>query len=312
MAQYYSASWFTFKQPDPEVNSYSMTDVWPETYAVIETVDDGVFKVGEEVAIRYAGDDGPPGSDRIREIVGFYGDGVVVKNPTGDYTLYSRTLDYPPQTISLDTNDAGIPVKPPVCFTKGTLIETPDDQTPIENLKAGDMVVCSKGLGRVKWIGWRNYPLSSLRMPEEQRKQSAPIRIIRGAIGANAPSTDLLVSPWHHLFLEGVLVRANDLVNGKSIVQELDAAQVSYFHLELEQFDVVLAHGVYSESWADGGNRDFFANADVTLLRSVDMKRRLADRPGFKVLRDRSRINSIRDKLVQRASQLEVQEKAAR
>ena len=100
-----------------------------------------------------------------------------------------------------------------------------------------------------------------------------------------------------------MLVRAHDLINGLSIVQEIHRREVSYFHVELDRFDVVLAHGVYSESWADGGNRDFFQNADRATLRPEDMKRRLAPRPGFEVVRPGDdRLAIIQARINQRAS----------
>jgi len=163
----------------------------------------------------------------------------------------------------------------------------------------------------VKWLGWRNYMLTSKKLTDDQRKQSAPVRIKRGAIEENVPGADLVVSPWHHIFIDDVLVRANDLINGQTHVQEMDVKQVAYFHIELDQFDVVRAHGVFSESWVYGGNRDFFENADVTSLRPEDMKRRLADRPGFTVLRDKIKIKGIQNRLLQRALSISGEEKTA-
>ncbi|GLK82441.1 Hint domain-containing protein [Ancylobacter defluvii] len=191
----------------------------------------------------------------------------------------------------------------PVCFVRGTLIDTPEGPVAIENLKAGDKVIGRSGVREVKWIGWRDYGSSWLRTAD-QKLRVAPVRIHAGAFADNVPSSDLVVSPWHHLFVSGKLVRANDLVNGVTIVQELDTRSVSYWHVELDQFDVVRAHGMFSEAWADGGNRDFFQNVDVTTLRPEDSKRRKADRPGFEALRDEKRIRAIHDKVAARARQI--------
>ncbi|GAB4068997.1 Hint domain-containing protein [Ancylobacter sonchi] len=199
----------------------------------------------------------------------------------------------------------------PVCFTRGTLIDTPEGPVAVETLKAGDKVIGRSGLREVKWVGWRDYSPAWLRTPD-QKLRICPVRIRAGALADNVPSSDLVVSPWHHLFVGGKLVRANDLVNGSTIVQELNTRSVSYWHVELDQFDVVRAHGVYSESWADGGNRDFFQNVDVTTLRPEDCQRRKADRPGFEALRDEKRIRPIREKIAARASKLAAQEARAR
>lgn len=191
----------------------------------------------------------------------------------------------------------------PVCFVRGTMIETVDGPVAIEDLKIGDKVIGRSGVREVKWIGFRDYGRASLRT-DEQKLRVAPVRVRAGALAQNVPSRDLLVSPWHHLFVSGVLVRANDLVNGTTIVQELDVASVSYWHVELDQFDVVKAHGLFSEAWADGGNRDFFQNVDVTALRPQDSERRMADRPGFKAVRAEKDLRLVRAKVAARAAKL--------
>lgn len=136
--------------------------------------------------------------------------------------------------------------------------------------------------------------------------KALPIRIRAQAIADNIPSSDLLTSPWHHLWVDGKLVRAGDLVNGTTVTPETQLTAVSYYHIELDRFDVVMAHGIYSESWADGGNRNFFQNVDVTSLRPEDMTRRRAPRQGFDhlVLRQGSELAAIQRRVAQRAKEL--------
>ncbi|CAM4137681.1 Hint domain-containing protein [Bordetella muralis] len=191
----------------------------------------------------------------------------------------------------------------PVCFLKGTRLRTPRGDVAIEALQAGDQVWGQSGWRTVKWIGWRKYRVALLRTDDE-RAATLPIRIRQHAFAASMPDADLLVSPWHHLWLDGVLVRARCLINGRTIVQEPRTEWVEYYHVELDQFDVVIAHGVYSESWADGGNRDFFQNVAVSELRPQDRKRRRADRPGFAVLRDPVAEAALREKYAARAMSL--------
>jgi hypothetical protein len=190
----------------------------------------------------------------------------------------------------------------PVCFVKGTLITTSRGPVAIEDLIEGDTVQGSTGWRTVKWVGWRKYGANAFKT-EESISRIAPVRIRAHAIADNVPSSDLLTSPWHHLFVDGKLVRAGDLINGTTITQETHVTEVSYYHVELDQFDVIMAHGIYSESWADGGNRNFFQNVDVTSLRPEDMKRRRASRPGFDhlVLRQGKALASIQDHVAQRA-----------
>lgn len=170
------------------------------------------------------------------------------------------------------------------CFTRGTLIETPQGSVPIENLKEGDLVNTRSGPKPIKWIGKRSLKGMS-QWKGSARLQNYPVRIMKGAIGDGVPARQLSVSPWHHLYIDNILVRAMDVVNDASVYQDASIAEVHYLHIELEQFDVIEAHGMYSESWADGGNRDFFENVDVASLRPEERERRRASRPGFQVVR---------------------------
>lgn len=194
----------------------------------------------------------------------------------------------------------------PVCFVKGTLLTTPNGPIAIEDLVAGDEVLGSTGWREVKWVGWRNYSPVDF-FSREDKIRLAPVCIRAHAISENVPSSDLRVSPWHHLSVDGELVRAGDLINDITVVQELHVTEVAYYHVELDQFDVIMAHGIYSESWADGGNRNFFQNADITSLRPEDMKRRRAPRPGFDhlVLRKGKELAAIHHRVAQRANSIE-------
>lgn len=200
-----------------------------------------------------------------------------------------------------------------VCFLRGTLISTQRGLVAIENLEIGDKLPCLNGVRTIKWIGLRSDRVSDLRLVDLE--QHLPIRILAGAISHAVPCKDLVVSPAHHVMISGYLVRAGDLVNRITIVQvapdELEC--IDYFHVELDQFDMLITHGMYSESWADGGNRDFFQNADVTALRPKDVTRRLASRPGFDhlVLRKGNKLKVIQDRIAKRATQFLSQSKPA-
>lgn len=184
------------------------------------------------------------------------------------------------------------------------MIETAQGPVAIEDLKVGDLVLGSTGYRTVKWVGWRYYLLRSPRFTEAYRKNIVPVRIKAHALADNVPSRDIVLSPWHHLYIDNVLVKANQLVNGVSVLRETEVSRVTYYHVELDQFDVVCAHNLYSESWADGGNRDFFENVDVATLRPEDQMRRRADRPGFTVLNAKDPLmTAIRARLAARAEQ---------
>lgn len=187
----------------------------------------------------------------------------------------------------------------PVCFLAGTLISTDKGQVVVEDIEIGDKVECLGGLREVRWVGYRHDLIR--RVPEEKRDDFFPVVIKQGAISDNVPSRDLSVSPWHHIYTDGMLFRAKDLVNGSSIFANKDMAAVSYYHIELDQFDVILAHGLYSEAYVDGGNRDFFQNADVVSLRPEQLVRRRAERPGFEVAKDSKLIHAMQKRFSDRA-----------
>ena len=153
-----------------------------------------------------------------------------------------------------------------VCFAAGTRILTATGEVPVEQLQPGDRVVTLAGRGLpvkpVLWVGRRHVVLAG----RADAAEVAPIRIKAGALGSNVPQRDLLVSPDHCLHLDGALVPARLLVNGQSVVAELGMAEVTWYHVELETHEVLVAEGAAAESWLDCGNRSWFQNAPVAML----------------------------------------------
>ena len=144
------------------------------------------------------------------------------------------------------------------CYCPGTLILTDCGERQVEALVIGDIVVTASGQHRpVKWIGNRSYSGRFLAAnPGVQ-----PVRFSAGSLGNGLPCRDLLVSPEHAMFLDGLLIPARCLVNGTTIAQEPGLQRVDYFHVELETHDVLLAEGAPSESFMDDDSRGMFHNA---------------------------------------------------
>jgi hypothetical protein len=77
------------------------------------------------------------------------------------------------------------------------------------------------------------------------------------------PHHDLHVTKGHPLYLDGVLIPVEELINHRSIVWDDRAREVSIYHIELESHDVLLANGAPAESYRDDGNRWLFQNANT-------------------------------------------------
>jgi hypothetical protein len=95
-----------------------------------------------------------------------------------------------------------------------------------------------------------------------RRGPATPVIISKGAIADNVPHHDLRVTKGHSLFLDGVLVPVEFLVNHRTIYWDDRAQEVSLYHIELDTHDVLLANGAPAESYRDDGNRWLFHNAN--------------------------------------------------
>jgi len=90
------------------------------------------------------------------------------------------------------------------------------------------------------------------------------------------PVRDLWVSPGHALYIDGALVQSEHLINGATIVQANGVERVDYFHIELDEHDVILADGAPAETYVECNNRMMFNNAaEYPRLYPQD------DRPSF-------------------------------
>ena len=134
------------------------------------------------------------------------------------------------------------------CYLEGTNIRTIRGERRIEDLRIGDLVITGDSEPKpIEWIGRRRYrrPLDGA-WPESIK----PVRIVRDAFGPNMPHSDLFLSQEHNLFVDGILIRAVDLLNGTSLVIDPCDAQVwiEYLHIKLATHDVIFAEGLLSET----------------------------------------------------------------
>ena len=138
------------------------------------------------------------------------------------------------------------------------MILTDRGEVRAEDLAIGDMVVTISGEAKpIKWIGRRGYAGRFI----AGKPEMLPIVVRAGALAPEIPVRDLWLSPGHALLLDDVLIPAECLVNGLTILRAAVADQVEYFHLEFEGHEVILAEGAPAESYVDCDNRRGFHNA---------------------------------------------------
>jgi len=129
----------------------------------------------------------------------------------------------------------------------------------------------------VRWIGQRHIDVRRYNRPE----QVQPILIRADAVDDGVPRRDLRVSPDHAVLIDGVLIPAKLLANGATIKREALCEAVTYYHVELETHDIVLAEALPAESYLDTGNRGMFENADAPRILHPDFddgpRRRMAE-----------------------------------
>ncbi|GJE78195.1 Hint domain-containing protein [Methylorubrum suomiense] len=258
------------------------------TYSV--SVNGTVNAVGDTVTLTY-GADAPDGfAGRSIDLVATQYDNADMvlftsrslppgETETGNYRyLLSNTQVYgrnPPAPatrtrFTADDNELGSYNAQAVpCFTTGTLIRTARGDVAVEDLIVGDLAVTASGTLRpITWIGNRDLDGHGKELSHNEQ----PIHIRADAFGPGLPARDLRLSHGHPVLVGadaegsgGVLVPIMCLINGTSITRE-PATHATYWHIELDSHDVLLAEGLPAESFYNMGSRPWFAGADSALL----------------------------------------------
>ncbi|WP_147126443.1 choice-of-anchor L domain-containing protein [Shimia ponticola] len=139
------------------------------------------------------------------------------------------------------------------CFTRGTMIATMRGEIPVEALKPGDAVFTrDNGMQVLRWTGQSVRP---------REGANAPVRIAANSLGHEHPSLE--VSQQHRLLIQNpeaelyfgtseVLVKAKDLLGRPGVTLAEGPGDVCYLHLLFDRHEVILADGVFSESYHPG------------------------------------------------------------
>lgn len=186
-----------------------------------------------------------------------------------DFSGLAPSPDFP-EILTADAPDIAVP-----CFVAGARIATAEGDAAIESLRVGDVVLTGADEAKpVVWIGHSRLDCRRHPQPEEV----IPVRIRAGAFAAGLPARDLVLSPGHAVFAEGVLVPVGRLVNGISVACEEHVAEVTYYHLELPEHGLLLAEGLQVESYLDDRNRAALAAGTPRRLLDSEGHSRRADR----------------------------------
>jgi hypothetical protein len=157
------------------------------------------------------------------------------------------------------------------CFVAGTRIETLDGLTAVEQMHAGDLVPAQfSGNARVVWVGHRRIDCRRHTQPESVW----PVRISAGAFGDSLPSRDLWLSPDHAVYMNDVLIPVKFLINEVTIAQ-VPVDDVTYYHIELDHHDILLAEGLPAESYLDTGDRSNFTNGGGAVAEGPEFSARM-------------------------------------
>ncbi|MEO3414527.1 Hint domain-containing protein [Roseovarius sp. CAU 1744] len=254
----YNDQFFVMDPGNPPVGGTALT---VQNFDFIDQNDDGIIGtsngdtfngltitrvwVGDTITVNIPGQ----GIVTITGVTFYVSGGPAVFTPTDGTVLEDATFI----SSTFVNSSTQIPVGSfgPPCFTRGTLIATPDGDVAVEDLCPGDMVLTlDHGPQPLLLVSRNVFPATG---------RNAPVQIQKGALGND---TDLLVSQQHRMLIgdwraqmyfgvEQVLVAAKHLCNGDTIaIAPRD--EIEYFHLLFDRHQIVWAAGIPSESYFPG------------------------------------------------------------
>gem|GEM_PF-450057 len=227
------------------------------------TINGVTYPAGSRVELEYAVDTDAGGDGADYYVIRLGGNGLTeTQGDTGTNVGILATTSDSLQTMTLYHVDNSIdgpslPYAKALCFAGGTLIETPDGERPVEQLRVGDMVLTrDHGAQALLWTGSQRLSLAAL----VARPDLWPIAFRAGTIGNRRR---LLLSPLHRVLLadwraqlfygaEEVLVSAKFLVDRAGILPVLPPTGVRYYHLLCARHEVLIAEGAFAESFFPG------------------------------------------------------------
>ncbi|WOD09317.1 Hint domain-containing protein [Marinomonas sp. GJ51-6] len=174
----------------------------------------------------------------------------------GGSFLLTNTSYGSSQNITINTTDPYT-----YCFLAGTQINTPEGERLVEEIAIGDKVLAADGRElTVRWMGHE-----TIYNGIGASVHKTPVKISSGAMGDGLPHCDLYVSNAHAFLIDGHLVVASALINGDTITSvpfaELPESY-TYWHIETDAHELVVANGVVAETLSGAPERKDFDNYD--------------------------------------------------
>lgn len=143
-------------------------------------------------------------------------------------------------------------------FARGTLISTPQGETPVEDLCPGDRIVRADGTeAPLLWIG------SSKFVPADTGHRTPWVRVMADSLGLSRPSSFLTFGPAARILhtpqnLRGagtghkVFTLMRDLVDGVNIIEIQPPTPVRLYHLGLARHAAISVSGLEMETFHPG------------------------------------------------------------
>lgn len=213
-------------------------------------------------------------STLIRYVPTGSGDPITIRI---DYNYFDIPLTYQNQPIAIGNlanymGPSSGKVEFAPCYLPGTMIETPDGETPVEALRAGDTIIVYNGGERaVRTIRAVGCGQANIRPSAFDDVAGWPVRVLGGALADNVPYKDLLITSEHCLYLQGSFVPVRMLVNGQTIFYDKTISAFNYYHIEMDPHAIIRADGVLSESYIGQGHGHALhspAGPDIPMLAS--------------------------------------------
>jgi hypothetical protein len=226
-------------------------DVNPESIALVDpsTGDFLVFNMDNNPSAFSEFDGG--GTSSNSALSGFPGDNMVAEidghsaqsdqNAGSSYQYNSGSDSYTYSSVFVS------------CLAEGTWIDTPSGAKRVERLKQGDAVRTQSGM--IKSI--RLVMSKTLTFKSAANECHRPITFAPGSLGAKIPTEPLSLSPQHRVLVTlpcgtEALCPAKGLLHFSGVRRRHGMKKVTYFHIVLDDHDILLANGAPVESFFAG------------------------------------------------------------